>query len=209
MPDSRQFMLGRSLAAAAIVMIVSGVASAQTVGVSVAFDMHRFSGEPGTSVLDATVTGVTVHASAPVAPKMSVAFEAAFEPSTTMTATTDLTQGTVQTDHKSQMRTVSVLAVVHPLERERVRASVLGGMSFVRFERTITIHPTAAVGGSNAESTSTFVDLTGTAIVGGELDFLVSPHVAITPAIRVLALRLASDLSGFSIRPTIGIKWVF
>jgi len=56
---------------------------------------------------------------------------------------------------------------------------------------------------------SVFVDRVGGATVGGDLAFALSPHVWIVPAVRLHTFRLASDLSGFSIRPSAGLKWLF
>ena len=38
---------------------------------------------------------------------------------------------------------------------------------------------------------------------------MVFPHVAIVPGIRAYAFTLTSDLGGFTVRPSIGAKWIF
>jgi hypothetical protein len=94
--------------------------------------------------------------------------------------------------------------------RRRIRAAVLGGLTLVHFRRTVTLRPPAPAGGTSVgPPPSVFVDRVGAATVGGDLELFVSPHVAIVPAVRVHAFRLASDLGGLSIRPSVGVRWVF
>ena len=195
-----------------VVMWVVSLAdvSAQTIGAAIGTAIKRFSGEPGTSVLDTTSLGLTLSAGASVGPRGGVEFEIGMDRPTTLTRTTDVRQGRLQTDHINQMWTLSVLGAVHPVVRQRVRATVLGGLTLVSFRRTVRRTPaTPMIGTVDQPPESIFVDRVGGATVGGELAFALSPHVWIVPAVRLHTFTLASDLSGFSIRPSAGVKWTF
>jgi hypothetical protein len=188
----------------------SSVACGQSAGAAVVLAIKRFSGEPSTSVLDTNSPGVTVSAGAPVTPKIGVEFEVGIDRSATVTRTTDIRQGRLRTEYVNQMWTMSVLGAVHPLVRQRVRASVLGGLTFVSFRRSVRQNPAAPVIGTvDQPPDSVFVDRVGGATVGGDLAFALSPHVWIVPAVRLHTFRLASEMSGFCIRPSAGLKWTF
>ncbi len=196
--------------AIAICLMSAATATAQTIGAAASIDIKRFSGEPGTGVLDTSSAGIVVSAGFPVTPLASIQLELGLERPATITRVTDVQQGRLQTLYENEMRTVSVLAAVHPLIRPRLRASVLGGITFVHLQRTVTLQPPASALGTTVQPPqSMFVDRVGAATVGGEMDFFISQHVAVTPAIRAHALRLASDLGGFIVRPSFGVKWAF
>jgi hypothetical protein len=197
-------------AAAAMCLISSATATGQTLGAAATVDIKRFSGEPGTGVLDTISAGVVVSAGAPVTPRTSIQLEIALERPSTVTRVTEVQQGRLQTHYRNYMRTVSVLAAVHPLASRRLRASVLAGLTFVHMRRTVTLEPPPSNLGTTVQPPrSEFVDRIGAATVGAEVDVFVSQRLAVTPALRAHALRLASDLGGFSVRPSIGLKWTF
>jgi hypothetical protein len=198
--------------------MLSSFVHAQTIGAAATIDIKRVSGEavdPGRerddrAVLDTTSPGLTVFVSAPASAHVSFALEVGFEGDATVTTLSEANLVRLQTRYSNRMRTVSALAAVHPATSRRMRLSVLGGLTFVQFERTIVLDPAATILGSSVLPTrSTFIDRMGAATVGLDCDILVSAHVAIVPAIRAHTFRLSSDLGGFSIRPSIGAKWIF
>ena len=80
----------------------------------------------------------------------------------------------------------------------------------MHFERTITLDPAGTILGTAVQPPrSTFIDRMGAATVGMDVDIVVSRHFAVVPAIRAHSFRLASNLGGFSVRPSIGAKWTF
>jgi len=56
---------------------------------------------------------------------------------------------------------------------------------------------------------SVFDERATDAIVGIDVAIRVAPYVAIVPALRAQGLSLSGDLSGFSIRPSIGARVTF
>jgi len=137
---------------AAVVMSVlpSTGAFAQSAGAAVALDLKRFSGEPGTGVLDTDTPAVTFSGGASITPKVGVEFEIGIDRTATVTRTTDVRQGRLRTDYDNQMWTVSVLGALHSVVRQRVRASVLGGLTFVSFRRSVRQNQAAPVIGTRA-----------------------------------------------------------
>ena len=190
--------------------VLSTVAQAQSFGASATLNIKRVSGEADAAVLDTESPGFTVFVNAPATPHVSFALEMGFEREATMTTLTEANQIRLQTRYANRMRTVSALVSVHPVIAGRVRWSVLGGLTFVHFERTITLDPAGSILGTAVLPTSsTFIDRMGAATVGVDCDIVVSRHFAVVPAIRAYSFRLASNLGGFSVRPSIGAKWLF
>jgi hypothetical protein len=210
MPRFRPLRVSALVSALAVTSMVSTTAHAQTVGAVASLNIKRVSGEPDAAVLDTESPGLILFISAPATPHVSFTLEVGFDREATVTTFSEANQVRVQTRYANRMRTVSALAVVHPVTTGRARLSVLGGLTFVHFERSITLDPAATILGTAVEPTrSVFIDRMGAATVGLDCDIFVSSQVAIVPAIRALSFRLASDAGGFSVRPSIGVKWIF
>jgi len=183
---------------------------AQSVGAAATVNIKRVSGEAEASVLDTRSPGVTVFVNAPATPHVSFALEVGVERVAEITTVTEANRVQLQTRYGNRMRMVSALAVIHPVNSGRVRWSVLGGLTFVHFERTITLDPAGTILGTAVQPPrSMFVDRMGAATVGADVEIVVSQHVAIVPAVRAYSFRLASNLGGFSVRPSIGARWMF
>ena len=183
-----------------------------SVAASLSADVKRFSGEPETSPLDTESVGILVSVGASVAPHVSVRLELGIEPESTVDRTTRVTLPTpadVLTTYANQMRTVSTLVGVHPVLSGRFRWTVVGGLTFVHFERTITSTASSAVLGTTQPNTSVFVDRVAAATVGFDGAISVTDRFAIVPGVRAHAFRLSGDLAGFSVRPSIGAQWSF
>jgi hypothetical protein len=190
--------------------VLSSTTHAQSIGAAGTLDIKRFSGEADAAVLDTRSPGFTVLVDAPATPHVSFALEIGFEREATVDTFTEANQIRLQTRYANRMRTASALAAVHPAAAGRVRWSVLGGLTFVHFERSITLDPAATILGTAVQpTTSTFIDRMGAATVGMDVDVVVSRHLAVVLAIRAHSFRLASNLGGFSVRPSLGAKWMF
>ena len=204
------FCSTRAFALVTILFVLSSTAHAQSVGAAATWNIKRVSGEADANVLDTRSPGVTVFVTAPATPHVSFALEIGVEREAAITTSTEANRIQLQTRYGNRMRLVSALAVIHPVQSGRVRWSVLGGLTFVHFERTITLDPEGTILGTAVQPPrSTFVDHMGAATVGMDVDLLVSPHVAIVPAVRAHSFRLASNVGGFSVRPSIGVRWMF
>jgi hypothetical protein len=200
----------RGYALVTVIVVLSSTAHAQSIGAGATLNIKRVSGEADVGVLDTRSAGVTVFVRAPATPHVSFALEIDVEREAEMTTTTEANRIQLQTRYGNRMHLVSALAVIHPLQSGRVRWSVLGGLTFVHFERTITLDPAGTILGTAVQPPrSTFVDRMGAATVGIDVDLIVSPHVAIVPAVRAHTFRLSSHAGGFSVRPSIGARWMF
>lgn len=190
--------------------VLSAAAQAQSIGAAATLDIKRVSGEPGAAVLDTRSPGFAIFVDAPATPHVSFVFEIGFEREAAVTTLSEANQVRLQARYANRMRTVSALAAIHPGIAGRVRWRALGGLTFVHFERTITLDPAATILGTAVQpTTSSFIDRMGAATVGVDCDIFVSRHFAVVPAIRAHSFRLASNLGGFSVRPSIGAKWMF
>jgi 3-keto-L-gulonate-6-phosphate decarboxylase len=204
-------LLARAAAIGAAALTVSAAAHAQTVGAAASVNIKRVSGEPDAAVLDTESAGISFSVAAPATAHVSFVLEIGLEREATHTIVSELNQLRLgETRYTNRMRTVSALVSMHAATDRRVRLSVLGGLTFVHFERTITLDPAAAILGTAVQPTrSTFIDRMGAATVGLDCDITASRHFVIVPAIRAHSFRLASNLGGFSVRPSIGAKWIF
>ena len=188
----------------------SSHAEAQSVGVAATVNIKRVSGDADEAVLDTRSPGGAIFVSMPAAPHVSFVLEIGLEQEAETTTVSQVNQVRLETLYGNRMRTVSALAAVHPVNSGRVRWSVLGGLTFVHFERTITLDPAGTILGSTVQPPrSTFIDRMGAASVGMDVEIVLLPHLAVVPAIRAHSFRLASNLGGFSVRPSIGARWIF
>lgn len=183
-----------------------------SVAAGLSADVKRFSGEPETSPLDTQSAGLQLSAGAFVTPHLILRLELGLERVSTVTRTARVlvpNPADVHTTYANRMRTVSTLVGFHPVLSGRFRWSVLGGLTFVHFERTITSTASPAALGATQATPSVFVDRVAAATVGMDGAVYVTNHFAIVPSIRAHAFKLTGDLAGFSVRPSIGGQWSF
>jgi hypothetical protein len=198
------------LVAAITGSLLSSSAQAQTIGAAATVSIKRVSGESDAAVLDTESPGLILFVSAPATLHVSFVLEIGLEREAETTTVSQVNQVRLETRYTNRMSTVSALAAVHPVTSGRVRWSVLGGLTFVHFERTITLDPAGTILGAAVQPPrSTFIDRMGAATVGMDVDLLVSQHLAIVPAIRAHSFRLASNLGGVNVRPSIAARWTF
>jgi hypothetical protein len=203
--------------AACLLLVSSGSARAQggLAGGGYFFDVKRFSGEPGTSVLDAGGHGFWLSAGTGLGERWTIRAELGVAGETTTTRSVEITTAsaplTVGTTYTSQFTTVSMLAGVGgPGEGQRFGLTWLGGVTFARARRTTLIETGGSLAGSlPSPEPSVTVDYVAGPMVGVDAGFRVSPTLLVTAGVRAAALRLSADLSGFTIRPSVGLLYRF
>jgi hypothetical protein len=175
-------------------------------------DVRRFSTEGTASAFDGTVNGVWAQASAFMTPRWSVGIE--FDPGDEITVdqTVSLTvsgQPTpITTTYKSRRRSVSAITGLHTAPGRPVQLGAYAGLSFTSFRREISSDAPPIVL-DETPAPSVFEERVTDAIVGVDVAILLTPNIAIVPALRAQGLSLSGDLSGFSIRPSIGARVSF
>jgi hypothetical protein len=190
--------------------MLSSAAHAQSIGAAATVNIKRVSGEADAAVLDTASAGLVLFVSAPATPHVSFVLEIGGEQEAETTTVSQVNQVRLETRYANRMRTVSALAAIHLATSGRLRWSVLGGLTFVHFERSITLDPAGTILGMAVQPPrSAFIDRMGAATVGMDVDLRVARHLAVVPAIRAHSFRLASNLGGFSVRPSIGARWTF
>jgi hypothetical protein len=195
-------------------LIAASSAAAQSAFVEGGFsrDVRRFSNEGTQSAFDGTVNGFWVNASGLITPHVSVGVEfdsggdVTFDDTVSVTISGRPTQ--ITTTYKSERRGVSALAGLHTSPGRPVQVGVYGGLSFTVFRREISSDAPPIVL-TETPAPSIFDEKVTSAIVGVDVAILLTPNIALVPAVRAQGLSLTGDLSGFSIRPSIGARVTF
>jgi hypothetical protein len=82
--------------------------------------------------------------------------------------------------------------------------TVVGGISFLHSKTEVDSVPAGLV-----VIPHTNVDNVAAPTVGVEIPIVLTSHVSIVPGLRVHAFTLRTDgISGFGMRPGIGIRWI-
>jgi hypothetical protein len=175
-------------------------------------DVRRFSSEGSASTFDGTVNGIWAQASVFMTPRWSVGIELDNGDEVSVDQTVTLTVGgrpsSITTTYKSKRRTVSAIAGLHTAARRAVQLGAYAGLSFTNFRREISSDAPPIVL-NETPAPSIFEERVTDAIVGVDVAILLTPNVAIVPALRAQGLSLSGDLSGFSIRPSLGARITF
>ena len=204
----------RAIASVVVCLLAASTAGAQTAFIEGGFsrDVRRFSHEGTQSPFDGTVNGVWVNGSVFVAPRWSVGVEldngedVTFEDKVNLTLAGRPTE--ITTTYISKRRTVSALAGIHTSPGRPVQLGAYAGLGFTRFRREISSDAPPIVI-NETPTPSVFEERVTNAIVGVDVAILLAPNVALVPALRAQGLSLSGDLSGFSIRPSIGARISF
>ena len=195
-------------------LLVASSAAAQSVFVEGGFsrDARRFSHAGAQSPFDGTVNGTWVNGSGFMTPRWSVGVEfdtgseVTFDDTVTLTIAGRPSQ--ITTTYTSKRRTVSALAGIHTAPGGAVQIGAYAGLSFTEFRRQISSDAPPIVL-NETPAPSVFEERATGAIVGVDVAILLAPHIALVPALRAQGLSLSGDLSGFSIRPSIGARITF
>jgi hypothetical protein len=125
-------------------------------------------------------------------------------------STTTVTQPLLPTVTAFQARTrnritaYSALVGFSPAATSAVRFTVLGGVSFLHVKTDIDSIPTGLL-----VVPHTNIDNVASPTVGAEVPIMLGSHVAVVPALRVLAFALRTgDTKGFAIRPGVAVRWM-
>ena len=189
-------------------------AGAQSVFVEGGFarEIKRFSNEGDRSPFDGTATGVWVGTAGFFGSRWSVGVELDLGEETTSSETVSVTVSgrptSITTSYTSRRRSLSALAGVHTPAGKPVRLGCYAGLSFTAFRREIASDAPAVVLQDPAPLAVFEERVTG-AIVGVDVAVRVAPNVAVVPALRAQGLSLSGDLTGFSIRPSVGVRVSF
>jgi hypothetical protein len=203
-----------ALAIAMLCTLAASDAAAQAgfVQGGVASDIKRFSNDGGQSAFDGTTSGVWFGGAGFLAPQFSVGVELDFggETTTSETVSVPITgrPTEITTTFASRRRSVSALAGFHATAGSAVRIGCYLGLSFTAFHRAIASDAPPVVL-EEPEPLAEFEERITGAIVGVDVAIRVAPHLAIVPALRAQGLSLSGDLTGFSIRPSIGARVTF
>jgi hypothetical protein len=198
----------------ASLLFVASTAAAQTAFVEGGFsrDVRRFSNEGARSAFDGTASGFWINGNALVTPRFSVGVEidagdeVTFDDTVTIAISGRPTQ--ITTTYTSRRRSISALAGVHTSSGRVLQLGVYGGLSFTGFRREIASDAPPIVL-NEAPTPSVFDERLTAAVVGVDVAILLTRNMALVPALRAQGLSLSGDLSGFSIRPSIGARVTF
>jgi hypothetical protein len=201
------------------VVLVATDAMAQSVTVTAGGyrDIQRFSGDAGTdatNVLDTESNGLHIAVGAVVIPHVTVAFEVGFSGEASVTKSTTVTNLgqtlNIQTQYANQPTTWSALVGLRSAPAGRLQLTYLGGVTFSHVRRTITPEtPATVVQPVPAPLVSTTVDNVAGPTVGVDAAIRAADHVALVAFLRVHALSLSNDLTGFIVRPGLAVQFSF
>ena len=175
-------------------------------------EVRRFSNEGTQSAFDGTVNGFWVNGSGFVTPQFSVGVEydsggdVTFDDTVTITIAGRPSQ--ITTTYTSRRQSVSALVGIHTSPGRAVQVGVYGGLSFSAFRREIASDAPPIVL-DETPTPSVLDERVTSAIVGVDVAILLTPNIALVPALRAQGLSLSGDLSGFSLRPSIGARVTF
>lgn len=201
-------------AALLLCLIVAQEAAAQSVFVEGAFsrEVKRFSHEGDRSAFDGTASGFSIGVAGLIATRWSVGVEFDRGGRSTVTETVSVTISgrprEIHTSYTSRRRSVSAVAGFHTPSDRLVQVGCYVGLSFTAFRREISSDAPAIVLEQPAPLAVYEERITG-ALVGIDAAIRISRHFAVVPALRAQGLSLSGDLTGFSLRPSIGGRVTF
>jgi hypothetical protein len=200
------------LLAAFVATASSAAAQPFFVQASGGVDVRRFSAEPEKSPFDGTAGSFSAGAGTEFIPHWVVAAEFDLGRRTTTTTTTSAVFSgqtlTVHSAYSVERRTVAALAGFRSGHGGRLRVGYYGGVAFTTLRREIVSDAESVVLNSPAPG-SVYDQRVTAAIVGVDAAVAIAPHVSVVPALRVQPLTIGTELSGRSIRPSVGVRLAF
>jgi hypothetical protein len=206
----------RVAAAVCILGCIPGTtdASAQVIFLQGSYgaDVRRFSADEGQEVFDGSASNLALAGGGFVTPRWTVGIELAVGGSSlaerSVTVPIAGRPETVTTSYTLERRSLSALAGFHTAPAHRVRLGCYAGLSFSTVRREISADaPT--IGLTPPPEPSIFTDRTTAPVVGVDVAVTIAPAVAIVGSLRGQGLALVGDLTGFSIRPSGGLRVTF
>ena len=166
-------------------------------------DHKRFSGNSTESTLDVTSAGGGGGVGVQASDRWDVRGEVEFGSTTTLTQLLLPPVTAFQSRTRNRITAYSALVGFTPTGASTVRFTVLGGISFLHVKTDINSIPSGLV------AAHTNIDNVASPTLGAELPIMLGSHVAVVPALRVLAFTLRTgDTKGFAIRPGVAVRWV-
>jgi hypothetical protein len=195
-------------------LFLAATASAQSGFVQGTFgrEIKRFSGDTTSGPFDGTATAVTVGGGGFIAPHWTIGAELDLGQGSTTTSTTSVTIAgqvrQIHTDYTSRRRSASALVGYHSSPHHGIRVGCYAGLSFSVVRREILSDADQIVVQEPLVG-SVYTDRVAGAIVGLDVAIAVAPHLSVVAALRAQGLSLSGDMSGHSIRPSIGARVTF
>jgi hypothetical protein len=199
-------------------LAAASTAGAQTVwaGAAGQFDVQRFPTDVVPNRLDGSAGGWTALAGTRVWRQVGVQGEWAADTITdvqTLTLELGGRSAAIQSTLVHRTRTVSALAAyLHPLG-SRVHLAYLGGAAWISISRTFTTDAAGIVlttpSDTGATNTSTTDDRSVTPAAGVDATVKLWRHLSVFGGVRIHALPLSDDTSGWSVRIIAGGRCVF
>jgi hypothetical protein len=175
-------------------------------------DIRRFSAEPEKSPFDGTATAFSFAAGTEFIRHWIVSAEIDLGGRTTTSTTTDVVFSgrplTIHNSYSAERRSVSVLGGYRSGVDRRWRMGFYAGVSFSTLQREIVSDAESVVLQSPAPG-SVYEQRLTSAIVAVDVAIRVVPHFAIVPALRAQPLTIGTELSGVSVRPSVGVRVFF
>jgi hypothetical protein len=195
-------------------LALASSASAQSIFVQggVGLDVRRFSAEPEKSPFDGTASAFAFGVGTEFMRHWVVSAEADLGGRTTTTSTTSVVFSgqtlTIHNAYSAERRSISALGGYRSGSERRWRVGCYGGVSFTRLRREIVSDAESVVLHAPAPGSVYEQQLTS-AIVGIDVGVRIGTHLAIVPALRAQGLTIGTELSGYSLRPSIGARVSF
>jgi hypothetical protein len=192
---------------ALLLLALTSSASAQTrifVTGDVFADLKQFSGNSTESTLNVSSAGGGGGVGAQISDRWDIRGEVGIGSTTTVTQPLLPTVTAFQARTRNRITAYSALVGFSPAATSAVRFTVLGGVSFLHVKTDIDSIPTGLL-----VVPHTNIDNVASPTVGAEVPIMLGSHVAVVPALRVLAFALRTgDTKGFAIRPGVAVRWM-
>ena len=201
-------------AVAMLLVLLASDAAAQSAFVQggLSREFKRFSREGDRSPFDGAANTVWVGVAGFPVPRVSVGVELDLGEESTFQETAAVTvsgrPAEITTSYTTRRRSIAALAGLHTSADRAVRLGCYVGLGFIAFRRTIASDAPAVVLQEPPEPSVFEERITG-AIVGVDAAIRITPNLAVVPAVRAQGLSLGGELSGFSVRPSIGARVSF
>jgi Outer membrane protein beta-barrel domain len=167
-------------------------------------DHKRFSGNSTESTLNVTSAGGGGGVGAQISDRWDVRGEVEFGSTTTITQQILPSVTAFRSQTRNRITAYSALVGFTPTGPSTVRFTVLGGVSFLHVKTDIDSIPTGLL-----VVPHTNIDNVASPTIGAEVPIMLGSHVAVVPALRVLAFALRTgDTKGFAIRPGVAVRWI-
>jgi hypothetical protein len=197
-------------------MLVATDAAAQSIVLTAGYyrENKRFSGDPEMNVLDTDANGLQLAVGTLVIPRCIVELEVGVSGGSSLERSTIVSylgqNVDIRTQYSSKLTTWSALVGLRGAAAGRFQLTYLGGVTFFHVTRRITPNSqTVIVQPVPPPTTSTTVDNIAGPTIGVDAAIRATQHFAVVFLVRAQALRISSDLAGFTVRPGVAAQFSF